>query len=539
MPKFMKDSALMLLDGGIESYLLGLYGLTLPSTRLRRKQETRYAPVMGLFGAAVELIVKACLVQAKGLLAMYKNGDVSSGVYKFGSEVLDEFQKEIREDSSNISFVWKSQTDKDDQKEQLIFYLKKFRLLQDLRANGLHAGIGCSRDVAVLTANDIYQFILLLSQGKKLKAYLKNIPAPESTVRDREAIIEDLSRRLTTRHTVEDKIGCLRNMYLVLPYIPEMEPDWIKPFEKTAIVPPTVNDVNYLVKTLTDAHNIYLLKNRGGKDGVPVRVEPENPNALPIAIQNIKRTLSTIPDQFNNDILTANTRLEQKRLDLPIDDFLLDLFALGLENAKVLQEGTKLTAQQAWPFVASGFSSAGTPRPCWEFVQKCDELDKLLSFLTRSDKIGNGYFSRRSASVIKCVNAIKNGSVVDLGREKDGIFGEIKPYVQNYIKKNSDNPFTPAFIRRYPLPSETSEYLREFVAGNLSAGNALERILNRETLDSNERKAAIALIKLCSTYENRNGLVAVLRTKHLSGYHSEARKIMFFIDSYHFGAKLF
>ena len=96
MPKFMKDSALMLLDGGIESYLLGLYGLTLPSTRLRRKQETRYAPVMGLFGAAVELIVKACLVQAKGLLAMYKNGDVSSGVYKFGSEVLDEFQKEIR-----------------------------------------------------------------------------------------------------------------------------------------------------------------------------------------------------------------------------------------------------------------------------------------------------------------------------------------------------------------------------------------------------------------------------------------------------------
>ena len=243
--------------------------------------------------------------------------------------------------------MWKSQTDKDDQKEQLIFYLKKFRLLQDLRANGLHAGIGCSRDVAVLTANDIYQFILLLSQGKKLEAYLKNIPAPESTVRDREAIIEDLSRRLTTRHTVEDKIGCLRNMYLVLPYIPEMEPDWIKPFEKTAIVPPTVNDVNYLVKTLTDAHSIYLLKNRGGKDGVPVRVEPENPNALPIAIQNIKRTLSTIPDQFNNDTLTANTRLEQKRLDLPIDDFLLDLFALGLENAKVLQEGTKLTAQQA------------------------------------------------------------------------------------------------------------------------------------------------------------------------------------------------
>jgi hypothetical protein len=184
------------------------------------------------------------------------------------------------------------------------------------RANGLHAGVGCSRDIAVITANDIYQFIKLLAQGKKLKAYIKNIPAPEATVRDREAIIEDLSRRIATNQNVEEKIGYLRNMYLVLPYIPEMEPDWIKSFEKVAVIPQTVDDVNYLVKTLTDAHSIYLLKNRGGKDGVPVRIEPENPNALPIAIQNIKRTLSTIPDQFNNDILTANTRLEQKRLDL-------------------------------------------------------------------------------------------------------------------------------------------------------------------------------------------------------------------------------
>jgi hypothetical protein len=236
--------------------------------------------------------------------------------------------------------------------------------------------------------------------------------------------------------------------------------------------------------------------------------------------------------------LTVNTRLEQKRLDLPIDDFLIDSFALGLENAKVLLEGSKLTAQQVWPFVVSGFSTAGTPRPCWEHVQQCDELNKLISFLSSSDKIGNGYFSRRSVSVIKCVNAIKDGSMIDLSREKDDIFGEIKPYVQNYIKKKSDNPFTPAFIKRYPLPNETSKHLREFVAGNISAGNALERTLNRDTLNSNERKTAIELIKSCSTYENRNGLIAVLRTKHLSGYHSVARKIMFFVDSYHFGAKL-
>ena len=30
MPKFMKERAIELLDGGVESYLLGLYGLNLP-----------------------------------------------------------------------------------------------------------------------------------------------------------------------------------------------------------------------------------------------------------------------------------------------------------------------------------------------------------------------------------------------------------------------------------------------------------------------------------------------------------------------------
>ncbi len=47
MPKFMKDRAIALLDGGIESYLLGLYGLNLPSLRARKKVETKNAPVPG------------------------------------------------------------------------------------------------------------------------------------------------------------------------------------------------------------------------------------------------------------------------------------------------------------------------------------------------------------------------------------------------------------------------------------------------------------------------------------------------------------
>ena len=60
MPKFMKDKAIGLLDSGLETYLLALYGLTLPSVRVRERQDSKYAPVMGLFGTSTELIIKAC-----------------------------------------------------------------------------------------------------------------------------------------------------------------------------------------------------------------------------------------------------------------------------------------------------------------------------------------------------------------------------------------------------------------------------------------------------------------------------------------------
>lgn len=36
MPKFMKDKAILLIEGAIESYLLGLYGLNILETKNRK-----------------------------------------------------------------------------------------------------------------------------------------------------------------------------------------------------------------------------------------------------------------------------------------------------------------------------------------------------------------------------------------------------------------------------------------------------------------------------------------------------------------------
>lgn len=411
-----------------------------------------------------------------------------------------------------------------------LFYLDKFRLLQDLRAQGLHAGIGCSRDIAVSTATDVYNFIMLLAQGKRLKAYIKNIPAPEGIIKDREALIEDLSRRLNTRKDTNEKVGYLRNMYLVLPYIPDMPPEWIDKFENLSIAPPKVGDVNYLVKTLSDAHSIYLLKSRGGKEGVPVRVDPNNPEAIPVDVQYIKRKLSSIPAQFHNDILTANTRLDQKRLDLPIDDFLIDLFAVGLKNSGVLLEGNKLTAQQVWPFVVSAYSTQGTPRPCMEFINNCDEMSQLKAFLKRTKEIGNGYYKRRADSVIQLIEAIETNKTTSFSDSKDTIFKEIKPFKNQHDRSIAENPFTPQFVKKYSFTPQTSSELQKYIDGSQSAGVALEGILKQVELDDGDRKAVSQLIKLCVSYEDRNGLVAVLRNDKLQTYSSEVRKKMFLID---------
>ena len=327
-------------------------------------------------------------------------------------------------------------------------------------------------------------------------------------------------------------------MYIVLPYIPEIKPDWIDSFDRIAALPPTDGDLSYLAKTLTNAHSIYLLKNRGGKDGVPVRIDPSNPEALPIAIQNIKRTLNTTPDKFNNDILTANTRLDEKRLDLPIDEFLVDLYALGLDASDVLTtENQKLTAQQTWPFVASAYSTNGTPRPCWFIISKCDEIDQLIAYMRRAESCGNGFLKRRMPELISSLQSYKNHSSVCFNSARDSAFKNLpvnKAKIES-IKGEQQKPFSPVFLKKYLPSNQASSIIQDFVAGIKNAGNTLSALMELESLSENDKKIALSLLSLCYDEANKNGLISVLRSNHLKGYTSIARKMMFVMDFIEYG----
>lgn len=529
MPKFMKNSAIKLLDGGIETYNLSLFGLALPAIKTRRTAETKYAPILGLLGASVELIVKACLVQAKGDSAMYKNNDISSGVYKFGSDVFKEFRVGLRDSNPEFAFVLKSEKS-EGQKQELLSMIAKFELLLQLRAQGLHAGQGCSRDVLIALVNDVYSFILILSSGKKMGAYLRNIPTPELPIRDREAILEDLSRRLTNTKDINLKADCLRSMYLVLPYIPEVQPDWLTVFDKFQVALPQEQDLSYLIRTLTEARSIYLLKTRGGKEGIPVRIDNSNSEALPIAVQNLKRELNSIPDKFNNDVLTANTRLEENRLDLPIDDFIIDLYSIGIKSSGILiSPNSMLTAQQVWAFVAAAIQTQGTPRPYWFMIKLCNELPKLKSVLLRIKEIGNAFYRKRIDIVIEGIDALIENREIRFDK-KDSLYIELINYFKDSIKASQTNQFTPANIKKYPLSINVSKDLSRYLNGTSSPGIALTNILANSALPENDKKVARQLMSLCNRYKDRNGLIAVLRTTPLEGYKSVARKMIYYTD---------
>ena len=91
-------------------------------------------------------------------------------------------------------------------------------------------------------------------------------------------------------------------------------------------------------------------------------------------------------------------------------------------------------------------------------------------------------------------------------------------------------PFTSTFLKKNNPSEAMSAIIHDFVTEKMNAGDALSNTLTLDELSSGDRKAALALLGLCNTVDNKHGVVSVLRTNHLKGYASTARKKMFFMD---------
>ena len=536
MPQYLKKEALKILEGGVESYLLALCGISMPDLRSRRVEKTRFAPVVGLLGSCVELITKACLVQAKGRRVVFQNdGDF----YKYGSEIMDEFKKTVRSKDDDISYLWEEA--KEDSSviiDSILDATSKFRMLQTVRANGLHGGYGPSRYVIIIIANDIYNFIETLKLSRRLNPYLRNLPAPENPVIERTAILDDLARRVSSSSDLGEKSNLLKSIYLVLPKVPDVEPEWLKKFDKVNITPKE-EDVKYLLNSLSEAHGIHLLKQRGDGEGVPFKVEPENPDSIPISIYFLKRAIKKIPEQFHADVGNANGRLEEGILDAPPEDFILDLYTLGLENTNIIiDKDFKLTAQQTWPFVVSALSTQGTPRPYWFLVKNCDEYNKLVSMIKRASDLGNAYLRKRMEEIkigLECMNEEKrideDNEIVEELNECLDYFKtnrqKLPKKIENKInKREPSDEFKKSLLQYSNSPMETS------------LSDILEQLLESESLGKNEKYWARQISNCLYLYKERAGLLAILRTEEIKGAWTNARKAMRLNDYIKNGPKI-
>lgn len=531
MPVYLRHDALRLLESGVEAYLLALCGASLPNLRQRRVPESQFSPVVGLLGTSVELIVKACLVQAFGVDILLREDRSYIGAL----EALRTFRQQIHTDQDELQFLWRGFPERDTARDRLLTYLRKFDLLMHLRSAGLHGGRGPSRDVVLLQVRDVYEFIHLLSHCRRLRPYLRHVPEPAEPVVSRSALVEDLARRSINPENPEEMATVVTSIFLVLPTVPDEEPEWLAAFQRLTISPQE-DDLRYLVTVLEEAHGVHLFRHRGNGEGLPVRVAQGDPQAIPVSLQFFKREFTKIPEQFDADVATANGRLLSGILDLPPDDFVLGLFGLGIENSPLSQR-LPLAAQQVWPFVATALSGPGTPKPFWFLVHVCNEVSALEARLRDIADKGNAYLRNRLPPILDAIRAKASGATLPnshpLQNEISALYTKwknTKADIREALQRCMETP-------RYP-PNHIIQRLERIIDGEEGISGLLRDLLKADLQDIDIPwwRYWVRLLTEAATYDDREALLAVLKERRAETYAwTHARKQLWLWDVFKFG----
>ena len=399
MPQYLRAESLRLLESATESFALALSGLGTPPRKEFRDPASQFAPVIGLIGAALEQTMSAVLIQVHGndvVFRVIKGHDgIETRRYKSFQEILDDLRVSLRKNVPRVNFLTAGVEDPAAHLKNLLEQINTFSVLGTLRAVGLHAGKGPSREVAYHTALKVYEFLKSLSKSKKVRPYLDAIPIPAQPPESANILIEDLARKLakTDAKDVEARANLLSSIYLVLPFIPDQEPEWLAALDRVAVVP-VDRDLNLLLTTLERAIPVQLQKlSANAKEALSMAVRPNDPAAVPVAPHDVRRQLTHINEQFMSDIGLANGRLQEGSIDLPPEDFPRKLFCLGregLEAALRKSDQNPLTAQEAWPFVMIAIRARGIETPYWFLVRMVADLGQLRAHVGKAMELVKG-----------------------------------------------------------------------------------------------------------------------------------------------------
>jgi hypothetical protein len=526
MPRLLKKDAVRLFEASLECINLALVGLGMPRRVPVREDSALLAPIIGLIGSAAEQAMSGCLVQAFGSQALL----LESGHYKSAKAILHDCRQMIQHPIPRSLFLTTGVERPDEHRRILYEQTLRFGPLITARAGGLHAGKGPTRDVCVVLAKDVIEFLRTLSRSSRIRPYMENIPEPPEIVKDRQIILEDLARRVRDSNNGE-RAALLSSIFLVLPDIPTEEPEWLQVFERVSVTP-REQDLSYLLDVLerSNVGSLFRVSQQGDGETVPVVVRPNDDHAIPVAPQFLRREFNTPRDQFHGDVANANGRINVGTFDVPPFEFVLELFVFGLQSEGILQEGERLTAQQSWPFIMSSLSVSGTPGPYWFLVRATNDLNQLRSYIERAAQYAPRHAHRNIPEVIEGIEAALTNTPLytpfvtallndsDAAEEKRERLLEVVERTEGTIRQVSDDIKT---------------LIKNIAEGGDHVGTALAKLVSDEFgLSSPQGKQywARTLAEAANDEEDLKGLLAVLRDSSLSQARTAVRKAIRRID---------
>ncbi|MCB9304074.1 MAG: hypothetical protein H6566_25845 [Lewinellaceae bacterium] len=533
MPRLLKKDCIRLAEASIEFLALAQLGIS-SFHRLEHKETiVRYAPETGLIGSSIELIMSAVLVQAFDKKVVIKNGLR----YKTAVEILADFRALLKQRSANITFLTNGVNNGDDHLNKLLELTNRFRVVIIARANGLHNGIGLNFDILSVLFQEVSSFICLIAESNNFKPYIPQIPKLIVLTKEKQLIIDEIYRKIQEEQNLERQINNVASLFLLLPEVPNELPDWLSNFERLNVAP-RENDIVNLINSLEVANPVTLRKVRNGQNVLPVRIENNNPDAIPIQPQYLRGQFNQFRDQFFSDAATANGRLENRHLDLPPTISICRLFCQGFTNLKIVDENlTELTAHQSWPNIASALKvpSNGITFPVWYMVRKTSDLGQLKAILIRSKEYGNDPYKRNIDHVIHGIDClIKNDPIDDsrlfyLSSLKN--FQDIK---ENYARFNLSSS-----KKEYDLSEKYFRQLQDFENGEVTIYELGNIILSDNDLENNcKRYWMTKIVKSSYELESLPFLFSLYESDDYSVCRTEIKKTFKSIDLVTFGPRV-
>ncbi len=188
-------------------------------------------------------------------------------------------------------------------------------------------------------------------------------------------------------------------------------------------------------------------------------------------------------DTFQAQSAVSNGAYDEGKLSLPSPCIVLDLYQAGINETNTGFSEKELTAQVAWPFVASAFDVAGTVFAFWFIIDNCFELKKLLSMLRKLKGISRQYYRNN----FKKMDLV----IADLSHERKRSVAHIDLLQENekYIHLSTQSRNLLNSIKTKEL--QNNEFTRNAVNSSIAEESTLETaifsVLKSSESDNNKK----------------------------------------------------